>query len=88
MTRIPIECIVEMKPNSIKPMRVRYEDREGAHVINVDNIVGRDKKKILPTMNIAASVEYSFKCETFVDEYRNSFTLVYNNQSCKWGIII
>lgn len=88
MARIPIECIVDMKLNQIRPMRVRYENGEGAHVIKVDNIVGKDAKKVLPTMNNPASIEFTFRCEAFEEGLRKFFTLTYDNQSCKWHMFI
>lgn len=68
----------------MRPIRIRYEDRDGAHVVNVDNIIQKDSKKVYPTMNIPASIEYSFKCETEIGDMKKAFTLIFNNQLCKW----
>lgn len=88
MARIPVECISEMRPGYARPMRVRYGDGDGAHVIKIDNIIGKDAKKIIATMNTSASIEFSFKCENVDGGMRKYFTLIYNNQSCKWHIFI
>lgn len=88
MARIPVECIAEMKPGCIRPIRLRYEDREGAQVIQVDNVISKDSKKVYPTMNTPASIEYSFKCETKVGGMKKPFTLIFNNQSCKWSMFV
>ena len=88
MYKIPIECIAEMKPNNIKPMRIRYEDDEGAHVVKVDRILKRDKKTIMPNMNQLRSIEYTFRCEAVQGDSRKPFTLAYNDQSCRWYMYI
>jgi hypothetical protein len=88
MARMPVECIAEMKPDSIRPMRIRYEDNEGKHVVNIDNIIHKDKKKVFATMNNPASIEYVFKCETKISNMKKTFTLIYNNQSCRWYMYI
>jgi hypothetical protein len=88
MARIEVECIADMRPDYIRPLRIRYEDNEGAHVIKIDKIVGKDAKKVFATMNTPASIEFSFKCENIEDGVRKYFTLYYNNQSCKWHMFI
>jgi len=87
-SRIQVECIAEFCPESIRPLRVRYEDGEGAHVVKVDNIVVKDVKKVRATMNNPAFTEFTFKCESFQDGVRKLFTLTYNNQSCRWYMFI
>jgi hypothetical protein len=88
MARIEVECIAEFRPDYIRPMRIRYEDNEGAHVIRIDKIISKDAKKIRPTMNISSEIEFSFKCENIEEGIRKYFTLVYNNQLCKWHMLI
>jgi hypothetical protein len=87
MDRIPVECIVEMKSDHIKPIRIRYEDREGKHVVTVDSIISQDKKKIFATMNNPVAIDFIFKCETIIHNMKKPFTLVFNNQSCKWYLL-
>ena len=88
MARIPVECITEMRLDYIRPWRVRYEDSEGAHVIKVDNIVGKNAKRVMASMNNPASIEFSFKCESIQEGIRKFFTLTYNNQTCRWYMFV
>ena len=86
MERIPVECIVDMPPDYFRPMRIRYYDEEGAHVINIDRIISKDTKKVLPSKCISPEIEFTFKCEAIQGNARKPFTLIYNNQSCKWNM--
>jgi hypothetical protein len=88
MERIPVECIAEMKPDSIRPMRIRYEDREGKHVVNVDHVIRKDKKKIFAIMNYPESIEYRFTCETIEAGTRKAFALTFNAQTCRWHMYV
>jgi hypothetical protein len=84
MNKISVECITVMNHKEITPMRVRYEDDEGAHVIKVEKILVRNKKPVMPSMSNPRSTEYTFRCETIQDGIKRPFTLVFNDQSCKW----
>lgn len=73
MNRIPVECIVEMKPDGMKPMRIRYEDEDVTHVVKVYRILQRNKKLAMPTMNQFRSTEYIFRCEAVQGDSRKPF---------------
>jgi hypothetical protein len=88
MDSIPVQCITIMKHDQITPIRVKYEIQDESHVVKVDRILARDKKKVFANMNQPQSIEYSFKCETIQGNVRKPFTLIYNNQSCKWHMFI
>lgn len=57
-------------------------------VVNVDNIIQKDAKKVYPTMNNPASIEYTFRCETKIGGMKKTFTLIFNNQLCRWYMFI
>jgi len=88
MDRIPVECIVKMSHKEITPLRVRYESNEERIVINVDRILQRDKKVVMPNMNQPRSTEYRFKCEAVNGDSRKPFSLFFNEQSCRWYMFI
>lgn len=84
MERIAVECIVKMKDKEIAPLRLRYEDHDGAHVVKVDRILQQDKKTTMAYMDHPRTTEYSFRCEAVQDGISKSFTLTFNADSCRW----
>lgn len=90
MGRFPVETIVhfDMKGKAT-PLRVRFADaQEELQAIRNIKVVNRDAKKVLPSMNNPASIEFSYKCEAQIGDMKNPFTLTYNNQSCRWNMFI
>lgn len=88
MDRIPVECIAIMNHKEITPLKVRYEVDEERIVVKVDRILQRDKKATMPNMNQLRSTEYKFKCEAISRDSRMPFSLIFNDQSCKWHMFV
>ena len=84
MERVPVKCRVDMGIDYFRPMRIKYEDEAGAHIINIDRIITKDKRQIIPSKYIAPELEYTFKCETIQEDMQRPLTLTFNNQTCIW----
>ncbi|HYE10944.1 MAG TPA: hypothetical protein VEF53_12260 [Patescibacteria group bacterium] len=84
----PVECIVECDgKGGLKPMKIRFEDKEGKHVIKIDKIVEHEVKKVFASMNNPAGRAFHYKCESVVDGLRVPFKLMFDNNNCKWYLI-
>jgi hypothetical protein len=84
VNKVPVECITVMNNKEITPLRIRFEDDAGAHVVKIDRILQRDKKTVFPTMNKPRSTEHTFRCEVVQGGCRKSFSLIFNDQTCRW----
>lgn len=84
----PVECIAEFdKEGNPKPIRIRFEDDEGKHVIDVKKIIEKDIKKTYSTMNRSDGRAFHFKCESVVEGLIVPFKLMFDNNSCKWFLM-
>lgn len=86
--QIPVECIVEfdIKGNP-KPIRIRFEDAEGLHVINIDKILEKEDKKGFGTMNGNAVRLFVYKCQSVIDGIIVPLKLTFENKFCKWNLV-
>jgi|GEM_PF-3009645 len=86
--KYPVECIATFGPKGeIRPNRVKFEDEEGSHVINVDKIVEQDVKNSFGNMNGHQNRAFTFKCESVVEDMKISFKLQYDQMTCKWHML-
>lgn len=85
----PIECIVKFDPKgNIEPMRFRFEDKEGQHVIQITNIIEKDVKNGFGTMNGNAVKQFSFKCESLLEGLAVHYKLTFDNKNCLWYLVM
>lgn len=83
-----IECIVKFDDKgNLEPMRFRFEDGGGAHVIQITKIIERDVKSGFGTMNSNAIKQFSFNCESIIEGLVVPFKLMFDNNSCRWYLI-
>ena len=83
-----VECIAKCDgKGSLEPMRIRFEDTEGKHVINVDKIIEKEIKKTFSSMNRSEGRAFHFKCESVVEGLMVPFKLMFDNNSCKWYLM-
>lgn len=86
--KYPVECIATFDPKGgIRPNRIKFEDKEGAHVIKVDKIVEQDVKNSFGNMNGNQNKTYTFKCQSIIDDTLVSFKLQYDQQRCLWHML-
>jgi hypothetical protein len=84
----PVDCIAKFDgKGNPEPRRIRFEDTEGKHVINVDKIIEKEIKKTYSTMNRADGRAFHFKCESVVEGLIVPFKLMFDNNSCKWFLL-
>lgn len=84
----PAECIAKCDgKGSLEPMRIRFEDAEGKHVINIDKIIEKEIKKTFSKMNRSEGRAFHFKCESVIEGMAVSFKLIFDNNSCKWFLL-
>ena len=84
----PVECIAKCDgKGNLEPMRIRFEDDEGKHVINVDKIIEQEIKKTYSTMNRSEGRAFHFKCESTLEGTAVPFKLIFDNNSCKWFLM-
>ena len=80
-----IECIAKCDgKGNLEPMRIRFEDSEGKHVINVDKIIEKEIKKTYSTMNRPEGRAFYFKCESLLEGLSVPYKLIFDSSSCKW----
>lgn len=84
----PVECIAKCdSKGNLVPMRIRFEDAEGKHVIDVKKIIEKEIKKTYSTMNRSDGRAFHFKCESVVEGLIVPFKLMFDNNTCKWFLM-
>ena len=83
-----VDCIAKFDgKGDINPIRIRFEDSEGKHVINIDKIIEKEIKKTFSTMNSSQGRAFHFKCESILEGMSVPYKLIFDNNSCKWFLI-
>ncbi|MDF2591986.1 MAG: hypothetical protein K0S75_1452 [Clostridia bacterium] len=83
-----IECIVKFDDKgNLEPIRFRFEDEEGTHVIQITKIVEKDLKNGFGNMNGHPVKQFTFRCESIIEGLVVPFRLLFDSNSCRWHLM-
>lgn len=83
-----VECIAKFDgKGSLTPMRVRFEDNEGQHVIKINKIIESDVKNGFGTMHGNPVRLFSYKCQSIIEGMIVPYKLQFETKGCTWNMI-
>jgi hypothetical protein len=83
-----VECIASIdSKGNVKPMRIRFEDDQGVHVIDINKVLEQEIKRTFSTMNRSEGRAFHYKCESVIEGMLVPYKLLFDNNSCKWFLL-
>lgn len=87
--KMPVDCICNFDTKgNLEPVRIRFGDTEGQHVVDIRKVLERDVKNCFGTMHSNSAKVHSFKCQSEVEGILIQYQLQFETKNCSWNMFI